>query len=203
LRKGLAFITGLLIPISYIVFSLMALSKFTGPFSPLRNWLSDLGSQRLNPAGWWFYNLGIILTGVLLCLFFWGLSAWKAPGNRKQNFMVTLSSMVGILGGLSMVLSAVYPIDRPEIHSFFSASLYILIGSAFVFICVAFLYLPKFPRWMVVLGFLVAMEDMLWSVFLNTYIMEFITVGCFLLYCVLLGLHTAARHKYLEEMREQ
>lgn len=195
------YFAGILIPLGYVVFSLLALSNFSGDFSPLSNWLSDLGSQDLNPAGWWYYNAGIILTGVLLQFFFWGLTVWKLRGNRKQNLMVMFSCIAGSLGGLSMILSAVYPIDKIEIHSFFSAALYILIGSAFVFISVVFLYLPKFPRWMSVLGFIIALLDLLWSVFLNTYLMEFFVVGCFLLFCLLLGLHTANRQKYLAEVR--
>jgi len=201
MNKSITFIAGILIPLGYVVFSLLAFFNFSGDFSPFKNWLSDLGSQGLNPTGWWYYNAGIILTGVLLQFFFWGLTVWKKPGNRKQNLMVTFSSIAGSLGGLSMILSAVFPIDKIEIHSFFSAALYILIGTAFVFISVAFLYLPKFPRWMLVLGFIIAMLDLLWSVFLNTYLMEFIVVGCFLLFCLLLGLHTANRQKYLAEVR--
>jgi hypothetical protein len=48
---------------------------------------------------------------------------------------------------------------------------------------------------MSVLGFIIALLDLLWSVFLNTYLMEFFVVGCFLLFCLLLGLQTANRQK--------
>jgi hypothetical membrane protein len=48
------YFAGILIPLGYVVFSLLALSNFSGDFSPLSNWLSDLGSQDLNPAGWWY-----------------------------------------------------------------------------------------------------------------------------------------------------
>ncbi len=201
MNRSTSFFSGILIPLGYVVFSLLALINYAGDFSPLNNWLSDLGSQGLNPAGWGYYNAGIILTGVLLQFFFWGLTVWKLRWNRKQNLMVTFSSIAGSLGGLSMILSAVFPIDKIEIHSFFSAALYILIGSAFVFISLAFLYLPKFPRWMSVLGFIIAIVDLLWSVFLNTYLMEFFVVGCFLLFCLLLGLQTATRNKYMAEVR--
>lgn len=197
MKKRFSFISGLLILLVYGLFTLLALLRFNGSFSPTQNWLSDLGSQTLNPEGYFFYNFGIVLTGVLLFFFFWSLSIWKKPGNKKQNLMLLLASLFGSLGGISMVLSAVFPINLPAIHSIFSAALYILIGTGFVFTVVSLAYYPKFPRWMLALGILVAVEDMLWSMVLNSYFMEYVTVGFFLIFTLLLGLHTRGREKFI------
>jgi len=197
MKKRISTISGILIVLVYSVFTLLALFRFKGSFSPIRNWLSDLGSQTLNPEGYLFYTVGIVLTGILLFFFFWGLFIWKKPGYKKQNIMLLLANIFSSLGGISMVLSAIFPINIPDIHSVFSAALYILIGTGFVFTVVALAYHPKFPRWMLVLGILVAVEDMLWSMLFNTYIMEYITVGLFLLFTLLLALHTRVREKYI------
>lgn len=197
MKKKVSTISGILIVLVYGVFTLLALFRFKGSFSPIRNWLSDLGSQTLNPEGYLFYTVGIVLTGILLFFFFWGLFIWKKPGNKRQNIMLLLANIFGSLGGISMVLSAIFPINIPDIHSVFSAALYILIGTGFVFTAVALAYYPKFPKWMLVLGILVAIEDMLWSMIFNIYIMEYITVGLFLFFTLLLGLHTWDREKFI------
>lgn len=197
MKKRMSFLSGLLIPLVYGVFTLLALLRFNGSFSAVHNWLSDLGSPSLNLAGYSFYNTGIVLTGVLLFFFFWSLSIWRKPGNKRQNIMLLLASIFGSLGGISMVLSAVFPIDIPDVHSVFSAAIYVFIGTGFVFTTVSLVYYPKFPRWMLVLGILIAIEDMLWSMLFNTYIMEFVTVGLFLLFTLLLGLHTRVREKFI------
>lgn len=197
MKKQFSFISSISILLVYCVFTFLALSRFSGPFSPVHNWLSDLGNLVVNPEGYYFYNLGIVLSGILLFFFFWSLNIWKKPDNKKQNIMLLLASIFGSLGGLSMVVSAIFPINIPAIHAFISAALYILIGTGFVFTVVSLAYYPKFPRWMVVFGILIAVEDMLWSMLFNTYIMEYVTVGLFLFFTLLLGLHTRVREKFI------
>lgn len=197
MKKQFSFISSISILLVYCVFTFLALSRFSGTFSPLQNWLSDLGSPVLNPEGFYFYNLGIVLSGILLFFFFWSLNIWKMPDNKRQNIMLLLANIFGSLGGISMILSAVFPIHIPAVHAIFSAALYILIGTGFVFTVVALAYYPKFPKWMLVLGIIIAVEDMLWSMLFNTYIMEFVTVGLFILFILLLGLHTRVQEKFL------
>lgn len=197
MKKQFSFISSISILLVYCVFTFLALSRFRGPFSLVHNWLSDLGSPVLNPEGFYFYNLGIVLSGILLFFFFWSLNIWKMPDNKRQNIMLLLANIFGSLGGISMILSAVFPIHIPAVHAIFSAALYILIGTGFVFTVVALAYYPNFPKWMLVLGIIIAVEDMLWSMLFNTYIMEFVTVGLFILFILLLGLHTRVQEKFL------
>ena len=67
---------GLLVLVGYISFALVAYIFYPGPFAPNRSWLSDLGNAEVNPQGAIFYNLGIILTGLLLLGFFLGFAQW-------------------------------------------------------------------------------------------------------------------------------
>jgi len=152
----------------------------------------------MHPQGWFYYNIVITCAGILIVIFFLGFSVWKNADNKKQHLMLRLAQGFGIAGGLCMILSAVFPINVPGIHSFFSSALYFLIGTSFVFAVVSLVYYPKFPKWMMVLGFLIAIEDMLWSIVLNIYIMEWITVGLFMLFIFLLGLHTRNSLGYMD-----
>ncbi len=198
MKRQISYVSSLLLVFIYVLCTFLALLQFPTNYSPFTNWLSDLGSPAMNPQGWFFYNIGITCSSSLLIIFFLGFSVWKKADNKKQHIMLRLAQGFGIAGGLCMILSAVFPINIPGIHSFFSTALYILIGTSFVFAVVSLVYYPKFPKWMMVLGFLVAIEDMLWGIVLNIYIMEWITVILFLVFTLLLGLHTRVRLKYMQ-----
>jgi hypothetical membrane protein len=66
----------------YLVLSTIAFSFYPSSFSPMGNWLSDLGNNLLNPEGAIFYRLAGILSGVALFGFFLTLSNWtKGQGS--------------------------------------------------------------------------------------------------------------------------
>ena len=185
-----SFVTSLVAVLCYLTFALLAFAPYPLPYSPMRNWLSDLGNADLNPHGALFYNIGIVATGVVLLLFFLGLAQWKMRNNRIQNLMLRLTQGFGILGTLALVMSGFYPINFSSIHSFFSICLYILLGTAFGFSVAAIRYHPTCPRWLLILGALAALVDILSGVFHTVYVLEWVTVSLFLCYPVLLGAET-------------
>ena len=187
---ALSFVTSMFAILCYLAFALLAFAQYPLPYSPLRNWLSDLGNADLNPHGALFYNIGIVATGVMLVLFFLGLAQWKMGNNRIQNLMLRLTQGFGILGALALLMSGLYPINFSALHSFFSISLYILLGTAFGFSVAAIRYHPTCPRWLLILGALTALVDILSGVFHTVYVLEWVTVSLFLCYPVLLGAET-------------
>jgi hypothetical membrane protein len=187
---SLSFVTSIFAILCYLAFALLAFSRYPLPFSPLRNWLSDLGNADLNPSGSLFYNIGIVTTGILVLPFFLGLSQWKTGNNRRQNLMLFITQGFGILGALAMVMSGLYPINLFAIHSFFSACLYILLGTAFAFSVAALRYHPTCPRWLLILGASTALVAMLFGFFHTITVLEWVTVALFLCYLGVLGAET-------------
>jgi hypothetical membrane protein len=188
--KSISFIGGMLAVLGYLVFTLLAFSRYPMPYSPMKNWLSDLGNVDLNLDGAIFYNIGIISTALFLIVFFLGLSVWKIEDNKVQNIMLRLTQAFGILGSFCMMMSAIYPINLYTIHSFLSTSLYVLLSTAFIFSAAALRYYQRVPRWLLVLGISTAVLVILTSFFPNVYILEWITVFLFLSYVGLLGIET-------------
>jgi hypothetical membrane protein len=188
-RYGLSlFISSILVLLSYSSCSLLSFFNYPLPYSPIKNWLSDLGNNALNPNGAIFYNIGIFITAVWLLLFFLGFSTLKTGKNRIQNLMSILTQIFGVFGCLSMALSAFVTIANPGPHSFLSTGLYISLGTAFAFSVAALRYDAKRPRWLLILGILTALFDMLTSLFFSSVpVFEWITVSLFLTYVVLLG----------------
>jgi hypothetical protein len=196
MKRNLSFISSIFAVGCYSLFTFLALIKFPNVYSPLNNWLSDLGSYQMNPGGALFYNIGIVAAGLSMLLFFVGLSSWSLAGNIIQNIMLRLTQIFGGMGALSMLLSAFFPINIKETHEFLSASLYILIGTGFAFSVATLRYYSKYPRWLLFLGILVALEDMLWGLVLNIYIVEWVTVALFLFYIMLIGIETKRKAIY-------
>ena len=82
---SLSFVTGMFGVVCYLAFALLAFSRYPLPYSPMSNWLSDLGNANLNPSGAFFYNIGIVATGGVVLLFFLGLSEWKMEKNLRPS----------------------------------------------------------------------------------------------------------------------
>ena len=186
----LSFVTGIFAIVCYMAFAFLAFSRYPLPFSPMSNWLSDLGNADLNPSGALFYNIGIFITGGMLLLFFLGLSQWKMEKNLLQNIMLFVMQGFGILGALAMLMSGFYPINFFALHSVFSTCLYILLGTSFAFSVAALRYHPTCPRWLLIVGALTALVAMLYGIFHTVTALEWVTVALFLCYVGLLGAET-------------
>lgn len=189
-QLSLSFVTSLTAILCYLAFALLAFSRYPLPYSPMRNWLSDLGNADLNPGGALFYNIGIVATRVVALLFFLGLSRWKMGNNRRQNLMLFVTQEFGILGALAMAMSGLYPMNFLALHSIFSTFLYILLGTAFAFSVAALRYHPTCPRWLLIVGASTALVAMLYGAFHMVYVLEWVTTALFLCYLGLLGAET-------------
>jgi hypothetical membrane protein len=187
-----ASITGFLVTGFYLVFTILAFLRYPTNYSPAANWLSDLGSRVLNPTGAVFYNTGILLTGLLVFLFFVGLSGVRIAGNRTQQTMLYLTQGFGVLGAVSIVMSGLYPIDLGRAHGFWSIALYVMLGTAFAFSVAALRYHQSWPRWLLALGVVVAMVDILSGVYGSSCLFEWVTVALLLLYVSSVALAVSA-----------
>ena len=189
-RNRLSNISGILASAGYIVFTLPAYIRYPLHYSPMNNWLSDLGNPELNSHGSVFYNIGIASTGLMLVMFFLGLVVWKLEGNKVQIIMLRMTQIFGVLGSSCMVLSGIYPINRYEVHAFWSTSLYVLLSSAFIFSAAMLRYHRGVPKWLLFAGIFPAILVILTSFFQTIYVLEWITVLLFLFYVTLLAFAT-------------
>jgi hypothetical membrane protein len=192
--RSISFVSGVIAVFGYLFFTLLAYSQYPLPFSPMTNWLSDLGNVNLNPNGAIFYNIGIILTALMLLLFFLGLSVWMIETNRVQVVMLRLAQIFGGLGALFMMLSAIFPINNLKIHSFWSTSLYVMLSTGFIFSAAALRYHKSVPVWLLILGISTAPLVILTKFFPTMYILEWVIVIIFLAYVSLVGIATHRLH---------
>ena len=105
----------------YLIFAVLAYSRYSGDFSPANNnWLSDLGNRNLNPDGANFYVWGCILAGIFLGGFFVSIFTWRATGSKIQNWLLLAVQVTGLIAAVSLVMSAVYTEDQFAAHQFWS-----------------------------------------------------------------------------------
>jgi hypothetical membrane protein len=187
--RSLAPLCSVLLVFCYLTLTLLALLRYPLPYTPMSNWLSDLGSRNLNPSGAHFYNTGVAVTGLLLVLFFLGLAVLKLEKNRVQNLMLLAAQACGVLGASSMVMTAVFPIDLPSAHSFWGTVFRIATGTGFAFLVAALRYHARCPRWLLVLGAVTTLADMVVSVFFGSiYALEWVVIALFLCNVLAVGL---------------
>jgi hypothetical membrane protein len=160
----------------YTLLAFLALGRYPQNYGPAQYWLSDLGSAQLNPNGAWLYNASVVAAGLLLPPFFLGLSRLKVAASRPPTVLVGLTQVFGLLGAGSMILRAVYPIDQASVHSFWSAGVYVCLGTAFAFSAAALLYRATAPRWLMGLSALAAVCALGIARFQTVPMLEWVTV---------------------------
>jgi hypothetical membrane protein len=190
-HKHISLIVAVLVVVCYIGLALAAFVRYPTSYSPVGNWLSDLGSAHLNPRDAFLYNTGIVLAGLLLIPFFFSLVSVRILANRKQRAILMLTQVFGLLGSLSLLMSGMFPINFMKAHQLWSISLYVTLGTSFAFSIAALRYHRSCPRLVLYLGGLTAGADILSGILQTTYALEWITVALFLCYLCVLGAQAA------------
>ncbi len=131
-RLPLATIGGVLVILLFCMFTLASAVRYPGPFSPVDNWLSDLGTAAKNPSGYAYFNTGCILTGVCLLLLISGMGVWRVEDKRKKS-LFTLSQACGALSAFTLMLIGVFDEGTPY-HLALSVAFFLL---QFLFIALA------------------------------------------------------------------
>ena len=192
-------IAGLLAVIFYFSFSLVAFVYYPAPYSPLTNWLSDLGNPQVNSSGAIFYRLGGILTSVCLIAFFIALSKWHNADN-KMKILKTVGQTFGVFGASAFITSSVFSLGvNNSIHSLFSTMLFIFFGFFEIFMASALRRSPMRVKALPYFGFSIAMINFLLGVsfnFTDFFVGEWIMIGMLISFIIVLATLQNARFSH-------
>lgn len=190
-RLPLAALGGILAIVFFCMFTFASAVRYPGPFSPMDNWLSDLGTASMNPSGNMYFNIGCILTGISILLMMAGLGVWRV-GN-KQKKLLAVGQACGAISAFTLMLIGVFDEGTPY-HIVLSVTFFLL---QFLFIALANVSLwghPAYYRWIGYHAVVVAFIDI---VFVYTFIAyehvpiwEWLTVFSALLWVALLAYNT-------------
>ncbi len=167
--------------------------RYPGAFSPLDNWLSDLGNPLANPSGAVFYNAGCIITGLELVGFYLGLGQWPA-GGKKARVLLSIGQAAGIVSSFCLVLAAVFPLGaHTSLHAFWSKMLSVFMGFFLTFSATALMRHPRFMKWIAYYAYLTALVNFIYGVFLHdVFVAEWIAIGMFIIYVLLVAFNARA-----------
>jgi len=123
--KWMTILAGFAASLFYCIFTNIAIQRFPGTFSAAQHYLSVLGNVNKNPNGAVFYNLGVMLTGLSLVIFYVGFVIWNAMRDRSKILAAIL--IFGSMNGFSIFMSAVYPeVPHYQVHFTWSLLIFLL-----------------------------------------------------------------------------
>lgn len=176
--------------IVYLVFAFVAFLNYPGAYSPLTNWLSDLGNPTVNPSGALYYNIGGVVTSSVLILFFISIYSWKLA-DKKMKIFLGLSQVVGLVLAVAFMTSALFPLGvNNSIHSVASITLFISIGLFEIFSVSAIRKNPSHAKWLPAFGISVALVNFGLAVsfnFSNFFVGEWIMIALFIAWMLTLA----------------
>ena len=174
----------------YLIFTAISLQYYPQTYSPLTNWLSDLGSPAANPSGAVYYDAGGAVTSMVLLLFFAGMYTWRSSDKRMNAFLLA-AQLSGLALAFAFLLTTVFPLGvNDSLHSTFSIILFISVGCFEIFSATAIRKSPVYPKALAVFGFVVAVINFMFAVsfnFGNLFVGEWVMIGLFIAYVVALS----------------
>ena len=153
LKKWLiGIISGILVIASYYTFTFLSFAFYPAPFSPLDNWLSDLGNSKFNPNGAIFFNLGCILTGIALFPFY--LSMYKLYREEIWHKILVISiQIIGCCSAYALIMIGVYPIEFVELHMIWSGVFFWLNLIVLILSDISLIFRKDFMKLIAIYGF--------------------------------------------------
>lgn len=161
----------------YCVFTFSSWALFSTAYSPVTNWLSDLGnsSPTYNPRGAILYNLGCVLTGVALFPFFIGFSKWYT-NERWRKVSLLISQVIGCLAAFALIMVGVFSEDSGSLHTLWSGVFFLLNFLVLILVGASLFTHPRHIKAIGYYGFTVAAINFAFIFVSNTPLLEWFTV---------------------------
>jgi hypothetical membrane protein len=188
MRRMLIIIAGFAAITIYVVFTALAFSQYPSAYSPFKNWLSDLGNPLINQSGALLYNLGCILTSIVLIIFYVGIREW-VNDNKRLKVLLTIAQIAGILSSIFLIITALFPLgSHTEIHQISGKLHIIFLGFFLTFSATVLLRNPVLTKWPAYFGFITAAVNFVYGAFLySVFVAEWLAIGMFIIYLLMIS----------------
>jgi hypothetical membrane protein len=192
MKLPISSLVGVAVIVLYCAFTFSSWALFSTAYSPVNNWLSDLGnsSSSYNPRGAILYNLGCILTGITLFPFFIGLYKWYTD-ERWRRISLTISQVIGCLAGFALIMIGVFSEDAGWAHHLWSDIFFLLSLIVLVSVGASLFTHPRYTRAIGYYGFIVAAINLVFVFRYGTPLLEWFTVFTALGYVGLISYNMA------------
>jgi hypothetical membrane protein len=143
----LVWVAGFIASAVYLIGAAVAYFMYPFSYSPVTNWLSDLGNPINNLGGAFSYNLGCILVGLGLIGFSLGLQTWD-DGNKRHRIILMIAQVTNIVSALSLIVAALFPLGTHTLTHAIAGKLHIFFAGFFLaFSATVLVNHPQTPKW--------------------------------------------------------
>jgi hypothetical membrane protein len=152
-------IIGLLTAFIFTIFTFISVALYPTPYNPLYDWVSNLGNINLNPFGSLFFNLGCIITGLILIPFIISLYQWN-PSKIWSKIFLMIGIILGVFASISLIGVGVFPETNINLHVVAASGVF---GSLFIiitFLSIALFNHPKFIHMIAYWGIIAVLIDL-------------------------------------------
>jgi len=120
----------------------------------------------------------------------------RLKDNPVQKKLLAIAQVSGILAAFALIMSALYPINHLAVHSLWSKVHFMMFGMCFGFSVAALRYQPHIPKASLYFGAGAAVLPTLMLIFGKAYWLEWLAVGCMIVYMLSIGIiaYIATRH---------
>ena len=186
--------SGILLILLYCTCTFVSWFLYPYPYSPWTNYLSRLGNFDYSPFGAYFYNLGCILTGIVLIPFFIGLWEWS-PSNRFGKAVLLIGQVMGLCSAIALILIGVFSEDQGRPHMAASSAFFLLNFFVLVLIDIALLFHRRFIKVIGLFGLVLTFLSLPLEFFLGGPLVEWYTVFGSLIFVGLVSYNTMLLEK--------
>jgi hypothetical protein len=169
---------------SYFILAITSWLLYPLDFNPFQNWLSDLGHMSWNIQGSIFYRLASIITGILLIFFYFFIVKLIEDNRKKIKAYTWIVKIFGMMGGISYIMSGIFPINDLSNHSLWSKLLYIFFGTSIAFSGIIWIY-QRNTRLLAVFAFLASVLNISSGIFNKIFFLEWIVVLFIIIYIII------------------
>jgi hypothetical protein len=150
-------------------------------FSPMTNWISDLGNTWLNPDGSIVFRLDMILVGLGLSAFFLGLRVLTHGQRIWTRLLVRLAQVGGLVSSLALVMTGVFSENDASAHALWASIMFIALSVTVMLLGWGVFFHPRVPTVISYYAFIVCAADVI-SVATRSHWLEWVAVPLLLVF---------------------
>jgi hypothetical protein len=158
-----------------------AYALYPWTFSPMSNWISDLGNALLSPLGSILFRLDMVVVGVGLAAFFLGLRALTHGQRIWTKLLIALGQVAGLVASLAVVMTGAYSEDQLAAHALWASIMFISLAATVMFIAWGLLFHSRAPLALSAFAFAVCATDVA-SIVNRSHWLEWVAVPLLLVF---------------------
>lgn len=105
----------------FLVGIILSLYFYERPFDIVSTNISRLGRPSMNPEGWFYSVIGLIISSLIMIGFYWTLPVWKT-GHWTKDKLIDLLRALAIMSTVALIGLSVYNADHRLAHKIFGGT---------------------------------------------------------------------------------